>query len=241
MLTLAFDTSSAKGGVAILDDLKVVSETSWDREVSHGELLTPAIQRSLDGAGVIIDDIDLIAVGQGPGSFTGVRVAVNTARALSYASTQLAKTAKPVMVFDSMEILVSAIGDREQLVFTIINAFRNLYFTSSFVWNEDRWRRLLPLQAQDLASIASLIDRPYLCVGDGYLELEDTLPEQAKGLLLRRPAVSDYPQAVELGLLAGKSIGKRKTFSWNEVQPLYIRSSGAEEKLEEKRKTSVQK
>jgi N6-L-threonylcarbamoyladenine synthase/tRNA threonylcarbamoyladenosine biosynthesis protein TsaB len=241
VLTLAFDTSSAKGSIAILDNFKVLSETVWDREVSHGELLSPAIHRSLHEAGISMDRIDLIAVGQGPGSFTGVRVAVNTARALAYASTQVEKKTKPVMVFDSAEILVSAVGEHDQAVLTLINAHKNLYFTSSFQWSKDGWQSHLPLQAKDLASIVNLVDRSYLCVGDGYSELVSALPEPTKNMLLRRPSVCDWPQAIELGLLARRSFGKRRTFSWKEVQPLYIRASGAEENLEEKRKAPSQK
>ncbi len=241
MLTLAFDTSSAKGSVAILDDLKVVSETAWEREVSHGELLTPAIQKSLEEAGIAIDAIDLIAIGQGPGSFTGVRVAVNAARALAYTTNQLAKKTKPVMVFDSTEILAAAIKEHGHPVITIINAHKNLVFASSFFWRADEWQRQLPLQAYDFNSVVSFLDKPHLCVGDGYAEIENALPDQLKSLFLRHSHLADHPKAVELGLLARRSIGKRQTFSWNEIQPLYIRASGAEEKLEEKRKAPEQK
>lgn len=241
MLTLALDTSSSRGGVAILEGQTILSEVSWDREVSHGELLTPALQNALEKAGVAFSAIQLIAIGNGPGSFTGVRVAVNTARALSYGSAGTDEKRTPIMVFDSSEILAAAVARTDLPVLALINAQKNLVFASSFAWKESSWQRRLPLSATDAEAIAQLITEPHLCVGDGFFEIEHAIPPRARVNFVRSSDLSDYPLARFVGLLAGVSFGKRQTLIWNHVHPLYIRASGAEEKFEENRRKQERK
>ena len=79
MLLLAFDTSTSQGGVAVFQDSHLKARHVWSREGSHGELLTPAIEKALNEAGVQAYQLDAVAIGRGPGSFTGARIAVNAA------------------------------------------------------------------------------------------------------------------------------------------------------------------
>lgn len=230
MLTLAFDTSSAKGGVAVLDGEKVLSHLAWEREGSHGELLTPAIEQALRDSNRKIHELQLIALGHGPGSFTGVRIAVNAARALAFAN----KT--PVMAFDSTEVLAGAVDDHDLPVLALINAQKNQLFTSTFVWNDGEWSRKNPIETLELDALIDRINSPHLCVGDGYLEFADLIPATARERFVRRGGPQDFPLPEVIGRLAVRSHGRRPTLNWNEVQALYIRASGAEEKLEESRK-----
>ena len=98
MKILAFDTSTAQGAVAVLEGERVLIERTWRREKSHSELLTAEIESTLIDAATEMSSVDAFAVGQGPGSFTGIRVAINAARALAYALQ------KPVYVFKTSEI-----------------------------------------------------------------------------------------------------------------------------------------
>ena len=108
MFTLALDTSTSQGGVAVLEGERVLSRIVWSREKSHSEFLTPNIETCLRDAGLEVRALDRIAVGRGPGSFTGIRVAINAARALAYALS------KPVFTFDTMEILAAGVSDADR-------------------------------------------------------------------------------------------------------------------------------
>lgn len=83
-MLLAFDTATQLVSVALHDGERVVVERSSDQPMKHGEHLAPLIARSLEEAGIVRQDLTAIAVGVGPGPFTGLRVGVVTARTLGF-------------------------------------------------------------------------------------------------------------------------------------------------------------
>lgn len=83
-MLLAFDTATPLVTVALHDGERVVVEHSSDQPMKHGEHLAPLIARSLEDAGIVRQDLTAIAVGVGPGPFTGLRVGVVTARTLGF-------------------------------------------------------------------------------------------------------------------------------------------------------------
>jgi tRNA threonylcarbamoyladenosine biosynthesis protein TsaB len=85
VLILAFDTATPTVTVALHDDRRVLAESSETGPVRHGELLTPGIAGVLREVGASPRDVTDIAVGVGPGPFTGLRVGVVTARTLGAA------------------------------------------------------------------------------------------------------------------------------------------------------------
>tara|TARA_B100000073_G_scaffold346819_1_gene359234 strand:+ start:688 stop:1347 length:660 start_codon:yes stop_codon:yes gene_type:complete len=86
MITLSFDTSMSACSAAIHKDSKRIS--GFYKEIKHGqsELIIPAIQQMFDNLSIKYSDIDKLGVTVGPGSFTGIRVAVATARAIKLAT-----------------------------------------------------------------------------------------------------------------------------------------------------------
>lgn len=82
MIVLAFDTAAPVVSVAVHDGDRVVGEASGSGPMAHGELLAPAIAEALEQAGVAMADVTDVAVGVGPGPFTGLRVGVVTALTL---------------------------------------------------------------------------------------------------------------------------------------------------------------
>jgi len=83
-LLLAFDTATPQVSVALHDGEEVIAELTSDRAMKHGEQLAPLIAEALAGAGAVRQDLTAIAVGAGPGPFTGLRVGLVTARTLGF-------------------------------------------------------------------------------------------------------------------------------------------------------------
>ncbi len=232
MILLAFDTSTAQGSVALLEGERVLSERVWRRAQSHSEYLTAEIEEALREAGLKAADVGALAVGQGPGSFTGIRVAINAARALGYALK------RPVFVRDTSAILVEPIT-RDEPVLALINAQKNSFFVSTFVRGETShapsgWRRTRALEFMTLEEVERLlVGGPHLTVGDGVELAQLDLRPETKLNLVRDAAISDFPLASSLGRLTFSQQVQHPPLDWNAVQPLYIRASGAEEKLRE--------
>ncbi|MER6939477.1 tRNA (adenosine(37)-N6)-threonylcarbamoyltransferase complex dimerization subunit type 1 TsaB [Nocardioides sp. NPDC127514] len=84
-MLLAFDTATPQVTVALHDGDDVVAEVASDRTMKHGEQLAPLISDILATAGIVRQDLTAIAVGAGPGPFTGLRVGLVTARTLGFA------------------------------------------------------------------------------------------------------------------------------------------------------------
>jgi tRNA threonylcarbamoyl adenosine modification protein YeaZ len=81
---LAFDTATPYVTVALHDGESVVAERRSEQRMKHGEQLAPLIERVLADAGIVRQDLTAIAVGVGPGPYTGLRVGLVTARTLAF-------------------------------------------------------------------------------------------------------------------------------------------------------------
>ena len=84
-MLLAFDTATPHVTVALHDGTSVVATFESEESMKHGEMLAPGIEHVLGAAGVPASSLTAIAVGVGPGPFTGLRVGLVTARTLSLA------------------------------------------------------------------------------------------------------------------------------------------------------------
>lgn len=228
MIVLAFDTSTNQGGVAVLKDRDVLARRVWAREKSHSETLTATIEDTLRDAGIGLSDVERLAVGRGPGSFTGIRVAINAARALAYAR------ALPIHAFDTTEILAASVPVLTSPLLVAVNAHKNLLYVSRFAPRAGRWSRERGPEALTIGELEESVVIAHVCVGDGYDEFASVLPPGLKARLSRDSRLSDAPDPVALGRLAFESRGA--PLVWNELQALYIRSSEAEEQLRERLK-----
>lgn len=85
MLLLAFDTATPAISVAVHDGSGVVGSARGEGAMAHGELLAPTVRTALESAGISMTDLTDVAVGVGPGPFTGLRVGVVTALTLARA------------------------------------------------------------------------------------------------------------------------------------------------------------
>ena len=101
-LCLAFDTSSSITAVALLEEQMLLAEEPHASQDKHAQTLLPRIQACLSQAGRELKDVDVFAVGIGPGSFTGVRVGLATAKGFVLA------TKKPIRGVVSLSALCRA-------------------------------------------------------------------------------------------------------------------------------------
>lgn len=228
MAVLAFDTSTAQGSVALVEGDLVLSHRVWLREKSHSEFLTAEIDAVLKEANILPKNLRALAITHGPGSFTGLRVAVNAAKSLGYALKL--KT----YAFTTGAILVQNVKRFDLPVMTLINAQKNAFFAARYTHDGKMWvSESTEPQIVELHDLSTLITSPHLVIGDGCIDLDSHLPPDVRPHFIRDITISDYPDARELGLLSERSVKSVEPLVWNALQALYIRASGAEEKLRE--------
>lgn len=225
MKILALDASTMIGSVALLSAGKLLSEERSENQRTHSEFLNQSIESVLSKNNCAISDIDIFAVGIGPGSFTGIRVALNAAKALSYSFS------KPIADMTSLEILASQTTED---CIAIINAYKNMIYFAEFkngvLVGSTSAIEAVALEAR-LQALGYGPTNPILTIGDGYLAYENTFSASLRRTLHRASELSDYPLASLLARAVYEKKNIATTKDWKSVLPLYIRASAAEENL----------
>ena len=226
MIILACETSTLLGSVAVLENERVLSVVESMRQGSHSDTLNIFIERALEKAGKKLSDVDLFASGIGPGSFTGLRISLNTIKTLAYCHQ------KPVAGISSLRTLATAASKTEFSnipIVSMINAFKNMVYVAQYEVQNHALKEIKKpevLRVQNLESY--LPDRALIC-GDAFTTYEKFFPENLRQKMQRSNLVSDEPRADTLGLIAFADPALQQ--SWNQLLPLYLRASEAEENM----------
>ncbi len=125
MQILALDSSQLQACVCLIENGKVIAETTGSTKLSHSQSLLNYIDQTLRGRK--ITEIDVFAVGIGPGSFTGIRIGVATQKAFAQALQ------KPMIVFSSLRALADQSGK------VVVKAYQDLVFVGRFDSNSNQW------------------------------------------------------------------------------------------------------
>lgn len=161
MLILSMDTTSAVMSLALLEDEKVLAESNEVLERGQAELLITRIDEMLAGSGKDIGDVEAVAVGVGPGSFTGVRVGLATARAFGLALNI------PVWGVTSFE--ASALGIEETCL-SVLDTKREDFYVAFMDKDGCIQGKPKVMTAEELKSFM-----PFKAVGDGAERLSEVI------------------------------------------------------------------
>lgn len=203
-MLLAFDTSSPTVTVAVHDGTDVVAEMASTESMRHGEQLTPLVDRALREVGIAPQDLTAIAVGAGPGPFTGLRVGLVSARTMGYA-LQI-----PVYAACSLDVLA-------------VQAVDTATVSGAFVVATDARRREVYLASYDDAGARVSgpdVRRP--------ADVATELPVVGEGAALYPDAFPDarLPLRPSAGWLA-RCVAEER-IELRDPEPLYLRRPDAE-------------
>ena len=229
MRTLALETSSSSGSIALFEADQIVAEldlAAWElkRGQRTAQSLAPALQSMLRQATWKPRDIQLIAVTDGPGSFTGLRAGVTTAKVFAFA------TGVEVVAVNTLEVIAAQANVVSDRLWVVMDAQRQQVFVAQYALTGDAHPRLV-LATQILdndAWLESLITGD--CVtGTGLAKLAKRVRQEVR---IIAEEVWE-PRAATLGklALAKYQSGERSDF-WKLV-PQYFRKSAAEEKFDQ--------
>ena len=224
MKTLALETSAKSVSVAVTENGTLLAQAYQDRGLTHSVTLMPLLDGMLKTAGLTLDDMDIIAVAQGPGSFTGIRIGVSAAKGLAWAK------ALPCCGVSTLEAMAYGVTDFEGVVVGAMDARRQQVYNALFRTENGRVTRLcadravaMELVAEELAAIPE----PKLIVGDGAVLLYDFLQKVGIGCRLSSP-LHRQQSAAGVALAAEHLAAQGLTCSAQELQPVYLRLSQAE-------------
>ena len=230
MLILAFETSAKAGSVALLDEKKLLGESYQNTGLTHSQTLMVMAEDLLKQCGKRVCDITAVAVAEGPGSFTGVRIGVAAAKGFAWGG-QL-----PCYGVSTLEAMAESLGIYQGYVCPCMDARRSQVYNALFYVNQGQIQRVKEDRAIALADLAQELkelEGPIFLVGDGSTLTYNTLSGQIPGLVLP-PEHRMHQRATGVALLAAKKIAANDPGDGNALTPNYLRLSQAERERMEK-------
>lgn len=195
----------AKEGKTIL--CKEIAEEGY----SHAERLHVFIEEIIKGAGIAFQDLSAIAVSQGPGSYTGLRIGVSAAKGLCFALDI------PLIAIDTLQVLASQVNVSSGLIISMIDARRMEVYSSIFTSNFEN-RRAVQAEIITENSFEDLQETLYF-VGD--------CAEKCKSVLTKENFIFleeiKYPSAKEMSLLSFEKYKESDTADVAYFEPYYLK------------------
>lgn len=227
MKILAMDTSTLVMGVAVLDaeENRLLGEVTTNLHKNHSVRLMPTISRLLDELELSLDDIGALAVTAGPGSYTGIRIAVTTAKTISWARKL------PLYSDTSLRVLAMNGFYFDGVIVPMFDARRRRVYSGGFVREDGEVVEILTQQVIPLddwlAQIREL-NRPVLFLGDDVKRFEDDIFKILGERAFLGTSCENIPRASQLAVLAAKKWKNHERPEQIDFAPNYLQLTEAE-------------
>lgn len=215
MKILAFETSSRFLSVAVLDSEELLSNFHKDVGLNHSSLLIPTIDRVLKHAHLKLKDMDAIALGIGPGSFTGLRIGVSTAKALSIA------TGIPIISVSSLDVIAYNYIKEDSYIAPLLDAKKNKVYSAFYKADFGEVNRISEYLLVSINDVLARIMGPTLFFGDA-LALYGKYMVEKSPLAKISKDTNWYPKAQVVGKFALEKFRKGYTEDIDKLVPMYL-------------------
>ncbi len=234
MKILAMDSSATVASVALCEDKKLLAEYTVNNGNTHSETLLPMVEAVLADFKLTAKDIDLFAVSNGPGSFTGVRIGAATLKGLAFASE------RPCVGVSTLYALALNLVGFKGLICPVMNARRSQVYTALFRSDGEALTRILPDSAMSISELDACLfeyGEDIRFCGDGYGITVSALTKTGFIPVPERQIHQSGYSVAQAGLLE-YSAGNATTDLGLKVT--YLRPSQAERELNNKSKEEKQ-
>ncbi len=231
MNILAIDASGIAGSVAYIREGKLVGEYYICHKLTHSETIMPMLEHMRDLIGVDLDNLDAIAVTSGPGSFTGLRIGVTTAKALALALNV------PIVGIPTLDALAYNMTHTTATICPIMDARRNQVYTAVYKWEDNELIRLTEHLACDMDEHLEILanrNENILFLGDGVDVYREKIMTKLGEKALFAPGFLNLQRASTLAEAACKAYAQGEAEDADTFVPIYLRKSQAEREREER-------
>ncbi len=223
MLILGIDTATRVASVGLVADEQVLAEETSLTLTNHTETLLPLIRRLLNRTGLTLSDVHGFGVSIGPGSFTGLRIALGAVKGFAYALGQ------PVAAIPTLEALARTVSDWEGLVCPVLDARKGEVYTALFYRRHNgQFTRLASDQVVTPEAFFTELKSPCLFIGDGIERYEELLHERCGPAIRFLPFSEYYPRGSMIALMAWERLSRGESDDIGSLIPSYVRKPEAE-------------
>ena len=231
MKILAFDSTAITASVAVTEDEKLIAEITLNNGNTHSQTLLPMAESLFRMLDITADDIDLFAVSEGPGSFTGVRIGAATVKGLAFGRES------QCIGVSTLEALAYNLRAHKGIVCPVMNARRSQVYTAIFESDGETLTRL----SDDMAISADELDERLACLGkevrlcgDG---IEVAIENFTKTKPIKVPEELTYQSGYSVAMVALSKYREGVRGNDASLVPTYLRLSQAErERLEKEQR-----
>lgn len=223
MKVLAFDTSNQALTAALTEDDRIINELITTNNKNHSVTLMPAIQQLMAEAGWQPLDLDRIVTAQGPGSYTGLRIGVTTAKTLAYTLK------KELVGISSLATIAANARNRQGLLVPIFDARRQNVYAGIYRWEQDTLVQAAPDRHIPLIRLAEELSdqKEILFLGTDTAKFRDLLAEYAPHAAINEIPQWDVPHGSVLAALGTQA---EPVADLDGFLPAYLKRVEAEEK-----------
>ena len=221
MILLALETATSTCGAAVLDDDTVVAEAHLHRPRVHAERLTPLVEDLLGHAGVATEALDAVAASMGPGSYTGLRIGVSTAKGWALAADAAFVGVPTLEAYAAQLRPVAAPGD---VVCALLDARRDEVYAGAYrrtTDGMDQHASTTALPVDDLPGWVGTVDGRLWLVGDGAPKSQAALGGTSASIVL--PADKTPPSAGWVARCGRQRLEAHGPDDVATVEPLYVK------------------
>lgn len=228
MKILAIESSSITASVAIVVDDVLTAEYTINHKKTHSQTLLPMIDEVCKMTETDMKTIDLIAVSNGPGSFTGLRIGSATGKGLGLALNI------PIVSVPTLEAMAYNLFGYQKIICPIMDARRSYVYAGIYTWIDSADLKFHELQKQCIISIHELIDKlneinkEVIFIGDGIAVNKDIIKSNLNAKFTFAPMHMNTQRAASVALLGKVLYEEGKSMNAREHLPDYLRPSQAE-------------
>ena len=229
-MILAFETSAKAASVALFDNGKLLGEQYQNTGLTHSQTLMVMAEDLLKQCGKTVKDVTAVAVAEGPGSFTGVRIGVAAAKGFAWGGEV------PCYGVSTLEAMALSLGIYQGYVCPCMDARRNQVYNSLFYVDQgvvERHEEDRAIALADLKDQLEALDGPIYLVGDGAELAYKYLSADIEELILP-PEHRRHQRAVGVAMAAEAKLAAGDPGDANAMTPNYLRLSQAERERMEK-------
>lgn len=230
MQILAFETSAKAASVALMQDGKLLGESYQNTGLTHSQTLMVMAEDLLKQCSVDVSQLDAVAVANGPGSFTGIRIGVAAAKGLAWGAEL------PCCGTSTLASMAVGLGVWQGYVCPVMDARRSQVYNALFHVDCGKYTRIRDDRAislRDLAEDVKNLAEPIFLVGDGSFLCYNTLSEMIPALVLP-PEHRMHQRAAGVALEAQRMLHCGECTDAAGLVPNYLRLSQAERERNER-------
>ncbi len=217
MKILALDTSTEFLSLALWQDGAVAVRELLAGQ-KHSELVLPLIRELLDETGLQLAELDGIAFGEGPGSFTGLRIGCGVAQGLAFGA------GLPVVGVCTLEALAQQAGTSR--VIACLDARMNEVYHAAYERNGEGWREMVAPGLYPPSQVPAIEGAGWCAIGSGWDAFGEAL-DAVYGAQVERRIAGAFPLARHMAELAVPRFANGEGKAPHEVAPLYVRNKVA--------------